>query len=204
MVIAQQSSAGKGIGMSKSALVVVDVQRDFCERGALAAANTLSLLPPLQKFIAEAKRQGVLVVFTQDWHPADHSSFKANGGPWPVHCVAGTPGAELMTPLQAGQGDVVIHKGVGINGAGYSGFDETALQRQLQGFGITRVGVAGIATEYCVRATALDALKASFDTTVLEDMIRAVQEKEAPHVLAELREVGVKLSSAAAWLAGAK
>ena len=204
MVIAQQSSAGKGIGMSKSALVVVDAQRDFCEGGALAAANTLSLLPPLQKFITEAKRQGVLVVFTQDWHPADHSSFKANGGPWPVHCVAGTPGAELMTPLQAGQGDVVIHKGVGINGAGYSGFDETALQRQLQGFGITRVGVAGIATEYCVRATALDALKASFDTTVLEDMIRAVQEKEAPHVLAELREVGVKLSSAAAWLAGAK
>jgi nicotinamidase/pyrazinamidase len=190
--------------MSKSALVVVDVQRDFCEGGALAAANTLSLLPPLAKFIAEAKRQGVLVVFTQDWHPADHSSFKANGGPWPVHCVAGTPGAELMPPLEAGPRDVAIYKGAGVTGAGYSGFDETTLQRQLQDIGITRVGVAGIATEYCVRATALDALKASFDTTVLEDLIRAVQEKQASHVLAELREVGVKLSSAAAWLAGAK
>jgi nicotinamidase/pyrazinamidase len=88
--------------MSKSALVVVDVQRDFCEGGALAAANTLSLLPPLQKFIEEAKRQGAMVVFTQDWHPANHSSFKANGGPWPVHCVAGTPGAELMPPVRAG------------------------------------------------------------------------------------------------------
>lgn len=190
--------------MAKSALVVVDVQRDFCEGGALAAANTLSLLPPLQKFIEEAKRQGALVVFTQDWHPADHSSFKANGGPWPVHCVAGTPGAELMPPLGVGAEDVVIHKGVGVNGAGYSGFDETSLQRQLRDKGITRVGVAGIATEYCVRATALDALKAKFDTTVLDDLIRAVQEKEAPHVLAELRQVGVKLSNSAAWLAGAK
>jgi len=190
--------------MTKSALVVVDVQRDFCEGGALAAANTLSLLPPLQRFIAEAKRQGALVVFTQDWHPANHSSFKVNGGPWPVHCVAGTPGAELMLPVNAGAEDVVIHKGVGVNGAGYSGFDETSLQQQLRDSGITRVGVAGIATEYCVRATALDALKAKFETTVLEDLIRAVQEKEVPHVLAELGQVGVKLSNSVAWLAAVK
>lgn len=190
--------------MTKSALVVVDVQRDFCEGGALAAANTLSLLPPLQKCIEQAKRQGVLVVFTQDWHPANHSSFKANGGPWPIHCVAGTAGAELMLPVVTGADDVVIHKGVGVDGAGYSGFDETSLQRQLQEKGITRVGVAGIATEYCVRATALDALKAKFDTTVLEDLIRAVQEKEVAHVLAELRQVGVKLNHSAGWLAAAK
>jgi nicotinamidase/pyrazinamidase len=186
--------------MTKSALVVVDVQRDFCEGGALAAANTLSLLTPLQRFIAEAKRQGILVAFTQDWHPENHSSFKVNGGPWPVHCVASTPGAELMPPLKAGAEDVVIHKGVGVNGAGYSGFDETPLLKELQDKGVTRVGVAGIATEYCVRATALDALKAKFDTTVLEDLIRAVQEKEAPHVLAELRQVGVKLGNSAGWL----
>lgn len=190
--------------MTKSALVVVDVQRDFCEGGALAAANTLSLLPPLQKFINEAKRQGTLVVFTQDWHPTNHSSFKVNGGPWPVHCVADTPGAELMAPIKAGAEDVVIHKGVGVNGAGYSGFDETTLQQQLHDKGITRVGVAGIATEYCVRATALDALKARFDTTVLEDLIRAVQEKEVPHVLAELRQVGAHLGNSAAWLAASK
>src|SRR6202008_3579002 len=99
--------------MTKSALVVVDVQRDFCEGGALAAANTLSLLPSLQKFIEAAKRQGVLVVFTQDWHPANPSSFKVNGGPGPVHGVAGTPGAELMPPVRAGAEDVVIRKGVG-------------------------------------------------------------------------------------------
>jgi nicotinamidase/pyrazinamidase len=109
-----------------------------------------------------------------------------------------------MPPLKAGTDDVVIHKGVGVNGAGYSGFDETSLRQQLSDKGITRVGVAGIATEYCVRATAIDALKGKFDTTVLEDLIRAVQEKEVPHVLAELRQVGVKLGNSAAWLAAAK
>jgi nicotinamidase/pyrazinamidase len=109
-----------------------------------------------------------------------------------------------MPPLKAGADDVVIHKGVAVNGAGYSGFDETSLLKQLHDKGVTRVGVAGIATEYCVRATALDALKAKFDPTVLEDMIRAVQEKEVPHVLAELRQVGVKLGNSAAWLAAAK
>jgi nicotinamidase/pyrazinamidase len=190
--------------MTKSALVVVDVQRDFCEGGALAAANTLSLLEPLQKFIAEAKRHGALVVFTQDWHPANHSSFKAKGGQWPVHCVAGTPGAELMPPLKAGPDDVVIHKGVGMNGAGYSGFDETSLRQQLRDNGITSVGVAGIATEYCVRATALDALKSRFETTVLEDLIRAVQDKEVPQVLAELQKAGVIVGDSAAWLAAAE
>src|SRR5260370_1102324 len=105
------SFSWEGNGMSRSALVVVDVQRDFCEGGALAAANTLSLLPPLQKFIAEAKRQGALIVFTQDWHPANHSSFKENGGPWPVHSLAGTPGPDLFAPVKAGTEYVGYPKG---------------------------------------------------------------------------------------------
>lgn len=187
--------------MAKSALIVVDVQRDFCEGGALAASNTLSLLHPLQKFIEEARRSGALVVFTQDWHPGKHSSFQANGGPWPVHCVAGQAGAELMPPLRAEAGDVAIHKGLGVDGAGYSGFDETPLEKELRDKGITRVGVVGIATEYCVRATALDARKGKFETAVLEDLIRAVQDKDVPKVLTELRQVGVKVEKSAEWLA---
>jgi len=186
--------------MRKTALIVVDVQRDFCEGGALAASNTISLLQPLKKFVDEARRKGILVVYTQDWHPEKHSSFQANGGPWPVHCVAGQAGAELMTPLRAEAGDVVIHKGVGVDGAGYSGFDETPLEKELREKGITRVGVTGIATEYCVRATALDAQKAKFETVVLEDLIRAVQEKEAPRVLGELRAAGVKVTGSAKWM----
>jgi nicotinamidase/pyrazinamidase len=187
--------------MAKAALVVVDVQRDFCEGGALAAANTVSLLSPLKKFIDEARRLGILIVYTQDWHPETHSSFQSNGGPWPVHCVAEKAGAELMPPLKAEARDVVIHKGVGVQGAGYSGFDETSLEQQLREKGISHVGVAGIATDYCVRATALDALQANFETTVLEDLIRAVQDKDVPKVLQELKQAGVKLQPFSAWLA---
>jgi len=188
--------------MDKSALIVVDVQRDFCEGGALAASNTISLLEPLSKFVDEARGKGMLVVYTHDWHPENHSSFQANGGPWPVHCVAGQAGAELMAPLRAGAGDVVIHKGVGVNGAGYSGFDETALENELREKGITRVGVTGIATEYCVRATAMDAKKAKFETAVLEDLIRAVEDQHAPKALAELRAAGVRVEESAEWMAG--
>ena len=187
--------------MTKSALVVVDVQRDFCEGGALAAANTVSLLSPLKKFIDEARGQGTLIVYTQDWHPETHNSFQSNGGPWPVHCVAEKAGAELMPPLKVEARDVVVHKGVGVQGAGYSGFDETSLEQQLREKGISHVGVAGIATDYCVRATALDALQANFKTTVLEDLIRAVQEKDVPKVLQELKQAGVKLQPSSAWLA---
>jgi len=187
--------------MTKAALVVVDVQKDFCEGGALAAANTLSLLQPLKKFIDEARQKGTLIVFTQDWHPEKHSSFQANGGTWPVHCVAGQAGAELMPPLRADAGDVVIHKGVGVDGPGYSGFDETFLERELREKGITRVGVSGIATEYCVRATALDALKAKFETSVLKDLIRAVHDNDVPKVLTELQQAGVKLTDSATWSA---
>jgi len=186
--------------MSKAALVVVDVQRDFCEGGALAAGNTLSLLEPLKNFIEEARRKGVLVVFTQDWHPENHSSFKMNGGPWPVHCVAGQSGADLMPPLRAEAGDVVIHKGVGVDGAGYSGFDQTPLEKELHAKEITRVGVAGIATEYCVRATALDALKAKFETAILTDLIRAVRDADVPTIVEEMKNAGIKLENSSAWL----
>ncbi len=192
---------GEGNGMTKAALVVVDVQRDFCEGGALAAANTVSLLQPLKKFIEEARRQGTLVVYTQDWHPEMHGSFQPNGGPWPVHCVAEKAGAELMPPLNPEAGDVVIHKGVGVQGAGYSGFDETSLEEQLREKGVSHVGVAGIATEYCVRATAMDALQAKFETSVLEDLIRAVQDKDVPKVLQELKQAGVKVQTSSTWLA---
>ena len=186
--------------MGRAALIVVDVQRDFCEGGALAAADTLSLLNPLQACIEAARRAGAVIVYTQDWHPADHGSFKKNGGPWPVHCVANSRGAELMPPLRAGSGDVVIRKGVAVDGAGYSGFDQTGLAERLKELGIERLGICGIATEYCVRATALDGIHAGFETMVLTDMIRAVQASETPRVLEELSKAGAKKAMAAEWI----
>jgi nicotinamidase/pyrazinamidase len=186
--------------MRKTALIVVDVQRDFCEGGALAAADTLSLLQPLKDCIDAARRAGALIVYTRDWHPEDHSSFHTKGGPWPAHCVADSHGAELMPPLKVGSDEVIIHKGVAADGAGYSGFELTGLEDRLRKLHIERVGVSGIATEYCVRATAMDGLQAGFETTVLTDMIRAVQASETPKVLAELSNAGAKTATAAEWL----
>jgi len=186
--------------MGKEALIVVDVQRDFCEGGALAAADTLSLLKPLQACIDAGRRAGAVIVFTQDWHPENHSSFRSNGGPWPVHCVANTPGAELMPPVEAKASDVIIHKGAGVDGAGYSGFEITGLAERFRELKIERAGVCGITTEYCVRATALDGVQAGFQITVLTDMIRGVQAAETQKVLTELRNAGAKTATAAEWL----
>lgn len=187
--------------MEKAALIVVDVQRDFCDGGALAASDTLTLLEPLRQCIDAARRAGALIVFTKDWHPEGHSSFQKNAGPWPVHCVAGSAGAELMPPLVVEDGDVIIQKGTDVNGAGYSGFEATGLNRKLRELGVQSVAVSGIATEYCVRATALDAVKARFETVVLTDLIRAVNADATAKILGELSSVGVKSAPAAAWLA---
>ena len=186
--------------MPTPALIVVDVQRDFCEGGALAAADTLSLLAPLQGCIDAARRAKVAIVFTKDWHPSDHSSFETSGGPWPAHCVAGTSGAELMPPLQAEPGEVVIHKGAHVDGAGYSGFELTGLENRLQELHIDCVGVTGIATEYCVRATTLDALHHGLRVSVLSDLIRPVNPSETSKVLQELQNAGVQISTAKEWL----
>jgi len=141
-----------------------------------------------------------VIVFTKDWHPEEHSSFERNAGSWPVHCVAGTAGAELMPPLAAEEGDLIVQKGMDVNGAGYSGFEGTGLNRKLRELGVQSVAVSGIATEYCVRATALDAVKARFETVVLTDLIRAVQASETPKVLNELNAAGAKSARCAEWL----
>jgi nicotinamidase/pyrazinamidase len=186
--------------MARVALIVVDVQRDFCEGGALAAADTLSLLKPLQECIETARRANAVIVYTQDWHPVDHSSFQTNGGPWPVHCAADSPGAGLMPPLKAQPDELIVHQGIRADGAGYSGFELTELEGRLRELKVERVAVSGIATEYCVRATALDGLDSGFETIVLTDLIRAVRSGETVQVLDELKKAGVKAMSAAEWL----
>ena len=184
-----------------AALIVVDVQRDFCEGGALAATDTLSLLEPLHRRIEEARHKGAVIAYTRDWHPVNHSSFQVEGGPWPMHCVADTAGAEIMTQIAPQAGDIVVNKGVAIQGAGYSGFEETGLAEKLKALHVTDVAVSGIATEYCVRATALDSRRAGFETSVLADVIRAVKPEETPRIVSELQKAGVKTSKADDWLA---
>lgn len=186
--------------MAKAALIVVDVQKDFCEGGALAATDTRSLLPPLEQCIEAARRAKASIVYTKDWHPPDHSSFQTSGGPWPAHCVADAAGAELMPPLKPAPDEIVVHKGVQRDGAGYSGFELTGLEDRLRTLGVERVAVCGIATEYCVRATALDGLRSGFDVVVLRDLIRAVQPAETARVLKELQRAGAKTVTSSQWL----
>jgi nicotinamidase/pyrazinamidase len=186
--------------MTKSALIVVDVQKDFCEGGALSAADTLSLLEPLSQQIQEARRKGAVIVYTRDWHPQNHSSFQSHGGPWPVHSVADTSGAQLMPPLQLQKQDIIINKGVSVEGAGYSGFEDTGLAKRLKQERVDKVAVAGIATEYCVRATALDALQAGFDVAILADLIRAVRPEETSKILQELQAAGAKSQNSTDWI----
>jgi nicotinamidase/pyrazinamidase len=173
------------------ALIVVDVQNDFCPGGALAVAEGDRVIEPLHRLAEEAD----VVVATRDWHPEDHGSFQEQGGIWPVHCVAGTPGAELHPALDRGRIDQVVDKGQDPATEGYSGFDGTGLERLLRERGVNRVHVGGLALDYCVKNTALDAKRAGFDTVVHLDATRAVDVEpgDAERAVAELREAGVEV-----------
>jgi nicotinamidase/pyrazinamidase len=146
------------------ALVIVDFQNDFAPGGALAVPHGDEVADRLNALAASGDYE--LVVATRDWHPPDHGSFSARGGIWPDHCVAGTPGAELHAALDAQRVDVIVDKGQDPATEGYSGFDGTNLAALLRERGIDHVTVAGLATDYCVRATALDALREGFGVTL--------------------------------------
>ena len=180
---------------ASTALIVVDVQNDFCPGGALAAAGGDRLGPAIA---AAAERAGT-VVATRDWHPPDHRSFAELGGPWPPHCVQGTPGAELHPSVAGLPIDRVQDVGVRPDDEGYSGFEGNDLAAYLRGRGVQRVLVTGIATDYCVRATALDAVREGFDTTVLTDAVVAIDVAagDGRRALDEVRAAGGSLDRVA-------
>lgn len=136
------------------------------------------------------------VVASRDWHPGDHVSFGARGGPWPVHCQAGTPGAEFHPALETERIARVFSKGTDSGREAYSAFDGTGLAGWLREQGVERLYVAGLATDYCVRASVLDALREGFQVTVVEDAIGAVdvQPGDGERALAEMREAGATVT----------
>lgn len=133
---------------------------------------------------------------SRDWHPADHVSFGAQGGPWPVHCQAGTPGAEFHPALETDRIVQVFSKGTDAGREAYSAFDGTDLAGWLRDRGVRRLFVAGLATDYCVRASVLDALSEGFQVAVVEDAIGAVdvQPGDGERALAEMREAGATVT----------
>jgi len=174
--------------VGRSALVIVDVQHDFLPGGALAVPHGDEVVEPL---LAAAGGADV-VVASRDAHPRDHCSFTAQGGTWPAHCVQGTHGAELEERIAALPLDRVVDKATTAAVDAYSAFDGTGLADDLRARGVDHVLVGGLATDYCVRATALDALAAGFAVTVLAGASRGVdvREGDSARALAELRTAG--------------
>jgi nicotinamidase/pyrazinamidase len=155
----------------RDALIVVDPQNDFCPGGSLAVPNGDEIFPIINRSTPRFRH----VLATQDWHPPEHRYFQQYGGPWPFHCLQGTKGAEFHPTLDAGRIQEVVRKGTNPGLDGYSGFAGTDLADRLRRRNVQRVFVAGLATDYCVKATAIEAVGEGFETYVLTDAIRPVE-----------------------------
>jgi nicotinamidase/pyrazinamidase len=156
------------------ALIIVDVQKDFCPNGALPVPEGDQVIPALNDYIKLFKKSNAKFFATRDWHPPNHISFKAQGGPWPPHCVQDSDGAKFHPQLNLPNNTTVISKAMDPLKEAYSGFDGTELAHTLTAQGITRLFVGGLATDYCVKNTVLDARKLGFETVLLLDATRGI------------------------------
>jgi nicotinamidase/pyrazinamidase len=172
------------------ALLIVDFQNDFTAGGALAVPDGEAIADRVGELIGSGDFD--LVVATRDWHPADHSSFADQGGPWPPHCVQGTYGAELHSSVPRDKIDAVVDAGYERDLEGYSGFERTDLASILRARDIDEVTVVGLATDYCVKQTAADALREGFGVTIDQAAIRGidVEPGDSERALDELRAAG--------------
>ena len=174
------------------ALIIVDVQRDFLPGGALGVPDGDQVIDRINELSADGDFDVVLA--TRDWHPEDHSSFSAEGGQWPPHCVQGTPGAELSPELDHERIDVVIDKGASREGEGYSGFETGELGTLLRTERVTAVTVTGLAIDYCVAATARDGLREGFLVTIDRAGVRGIDADGSERALAELEDSGAVIA----------
>ncbi|HAK55625.1 MAG: isochorismatase family protein [Vicinamibacterales bacterium] len=164
--------------MEPAALLVVDVQKDFCTGGTLAVPRGDRVVAVLNRLVGSFDRRGALVLASRDWHPAETAHFRDAGGAWPPHCIAGSDGAAFHDDLNLPEGTVVVSKGIGPTEDGYSAFDGRTdaglpLLEALQQRQVIRLYVGGLATDYCVKHSVLDALGHGFEVTVLIDAIAA-------------------------------
>ncbi len=161
------------------ALIIVDVQNDFCAGGALAIDDGDAVVDVLNRWIEAAQRARAKIVASRDWHPADHISFHEQGGPWPAHCIADSSGAALHPRLNLPQSARVVNKGTETKREQYSAFDGTGLADALRQENVRRLWVGGLALDVCVRATVLDALQEGFAVHVIEPATRPVRRDSA-------------------------
>lgn len=182
------------------ALLIVDVQNDFTEGGALAVPDGDAVVEPLNRLA----RRYDSVFASRDWHPPDHRSFEDQGGPWPVHCVRGTSGAQLHRAIDRAAIDEIVDKGTEPEVEGYSVFDGTDFERRLRSRGIDSLVIGGLATDVCVRATALEARERDFNVAVVDDAVRGIEAEpgDIERAFDEMRAAGVRVVSSGHLMAG--
>lgn len=188
----------------KDALLIIDVQNDFCPGGALAVRDGDAVVPALNRYIEKFEKSGRPIFATRDWHPEKTGHFKAYGGLWPPHCIQGTKGAEFRPDLRLPAGAVVVSTGTAPDDEGYSGFDGrdasgAALADLLRRRGVERIFVGGLATDYCVKHTVLDGIKQGFKVVWLADASRGVdlQPGDAERAAAEMLGAGAEKAGGA-------
>ncbi len=178
-----------------SALLIVDIQNDFCaENGALPVPGCRDIVENVNRYIELFQHVKRAIVASRDWHPPNHVSFKVRGGPWPPHCVQGSSGADFYPELKLPDSTVIISKGTDPDAEAYSAFDKTELHYILSKLGVRRVFVCGVATEYCVRATVKDALELGYEVILLGDAIAGVSKESAQEAVMEMIRSGAVLA----------
>ncbi|MEW4529001.1 nicotinamidase [Maioricimonas sp. JC845] len=175
------------------ALVIVDVQNDFCPGGALPVAGGHGIVPVLNRWIARARAEAAPIVATRDWHPEDHISFVDRGGRWPPHCIAHTPGAEFHPDLALPADILIVNKGTTRDHNAYSAFDGTGLANELRRHEIDRLWVGGLALDVCVKATVLDACREGFEVHVIHAATRALTPETGERALREMHQAGAEI-----------
>lgn len=179
------------------ALIVVDVQNDFCPGGALAIDGGDEVVSVLNRWIDAALSKEVPVYFSRDWHPIDHISFEQRGGPWPPHCLQDSEGAQFHPDLQVPDAAIKVTKGVRFDQDQNSAFEQTGLARQLREDGIQRVFVGGLAQDVCVLATVLDGCREGFDVALIDGATRPVTPESGEDSQRKMREAGARWVAAA-------
>lgn len=183
------------------ALLIVDVQRDFLPGGSLAVPDGDAVVPVLAECVETFARQGQPVFASRDWHPPDHCSFEAQGGPWPPHCIADTPGAEIHPELHLPESATIISKATTVEKDAYSAFEGTDLDARLKDLGVKRLFVGGLATEVCVLNTARDALDLGYEVVLMTDAIRGLDAAESEKAVDELRAKHAQVAESGTALA---
>ncbi|MBW1781629.1 MAG: nicotinamidase [Deltaproteobacteria bacterium] len=172
------------------ALIIVDVQKDFCPGGALPIEDGQKVVPVLNRWIEAAVCKGVPIYASRDWHPLGHISFKESGGLWPAHCIQDSSGAAFHPDLELPDDTIKITNGIRFDKDQYSAFDDTGLAEKLRKEGIRRLWVGGLAEDVCVLATVLDGCKEGFEVTLITDATRPITPEGGEAARKEMHDAG--------------